>query len=57
MQDVARKRGMKIAEIERAAGLSKGSISKWKTVSPTVGNLQAVANVLKVKVDVLLKDG
>lgn len=40
--------------MEKEAGLSKGAISKWNNVSPSVDNLQAVAKVLKVKVDKLL---
>ena len=53
--EIAQSKGMSISQLERLAGLSKGSISKWKTASPTVENLQAVAKVLKVKVEKLLK--
>ena len=52
---LATQRGMSISELERKAGLSKATIPKWKTSSPTVDNLKAVATVLKVKVDKLLE--
>jgi transcriptional regulator with XRE-family HTH domain len=52
---LAADRGMSISELEKKAGLSKASISKWKKSSPTAGNLKAVAKVLHVKVDKLLE--
>jgi transcriptional regulator with XRE-family HTH domain len=52
---LATDRGMSISELEKRAGLSKASISKWKKSSPTADNLKAVAKVLKVKVDKLLE--
>ena len=52
---LATDRGMSISELEKKAGLSKASISKWKKSSPTADNLKAVAKVLKVKVDKLLE--
>lgn len=36
---LAADRGMSISELEKKAGLSKASISKWKKSSPTAGNL------------------
>lgn len=50
----AQKENISIFKLEKDAGLSKGAISKWKTSSPTVDNLQAVAKVLKTTVDKLL---
>jgi transcriptional regulator with XRE-family HTH domain len=49
------KKKKSIRSVEREANLSTGTISKWKTASPTVDNLKAVATVLKVKVDKLLE--
>lgn len=55
--EYAKKRSKTIAQIEREAGLANGTIGKWHTGSvPSVASLQAVANVLKVKVDTLLKE-
>ena len=52
---IAKERKISISELERRAGLSNGSISKWRVSSPTVDNLKAVAKVLNVKVDKLLE--
>ena len=54
VQAICKEKGMTIAELERAAGLTNGTIGKWRTSSPTVKSLQAVANVLKVKVQKLI---
>ena len=53
--ELAKKQGLSISKLEKLAGLSKGAISKWKTSSPNVNNLAAVAKVLKVKLEVLTK--
>lgn len=53
--ELANKKNMSISKLERLAGLAKGTISKWRTSSPTVDNLQAVAKVLNVTVDKLLE--
>ena len=49
------KRKMSIRKLESEAGLTQGSISKWKTSSPLLSNAKAVADVLHVKVDKLLE--
>lgn len=54
IKELTQKKKISISEVERRAGLSKGAISKWSTVNPTISNLQAVAKVLGVKVDRLL---
>lgn len=53
----AKKRDISISKLERMSDLSKGTISKWNTVSPTADNLKRVANNLKLKVDKLLEEG
>lgn len=55
VKELAKKKGMSVGGLEKAAGLSNGSISKWRVSSPTVDNLKAVAKVLNVKVDKLLE--
>lgn len=52
---LANKKGMSIGELEKAAGLSNGAIFKWKASNPKIDSVQAVAKVLKVKVDKLLE--
>lgn len=54
IKELCKKRGVSVGSVEKEAGLSNGAISKWNKVSPTIDNLQAVAKVLKVKVDKLL---
>ena len=51
----ADKKGMSLNELEKAAGLAKGTISKWKTASPTIKSLLPVANVLEVSIGDLTK--
>ena len=52
---ISKEKGISINQLEERAGLSTGSIYKWKTVSPTVKNLKKVAEVLETTVDSLLE--
>ena len=54
IKEVCKSKGVSVTSVERKAGLSNGTISKWNDVSPTVDKLNAVAKVLKVKIDTLL---
>lgn len=54
IKEICNEKGISIASLERSAGLSNGTISKWNDSSPTVENLQAVAKVLKVKIHKLI---
>ena len=45
-----------VAEVERTAGLSKGTIDKWKKGQPTLFNLRRVAAVLDVTIDDLINE-
>ena len=54
LKEVCKSKGVSVTSVERKAGLSNGTISKWNDVSPTVNKLNAVAKVLKVKIDTLL---
>lgn len=47
-------KGVSVRQVEAAAGLKNGAISKWNDSSPTIKSLKAVADVLKVKVDKLI---
>lgn len=44
-----------VSALEKTAGLGNGTIGGWRTSSPTVDKLQAVAKVLGVKVSKLLE--
>lgn len=46
--------GISIAKLERETGISNGTISRWETSSPTVGNVHKVAAYLGTTVDELL---
>lgn len=52
---LAEKKSMSIGALEKAAGLSNGSICKWRKCSPTIEKLIVVANVLGVTVDELVR--
>lgn len=49
-------KNMTIQKLEKDAGLSNGSIGKWKNCMPQSDSLYAVAKVLKVKMETLLKE-
>lgn len=50
------KKGISITQLEKDAGLSNGSIGKWRNCVPKADSLQAVAKVLKVKMEKLLQE-
>lgn len=52
---LANEKGISISALEKEAGLGNGVIRKWKTSSPNVDSLKAVAMVLDVKVSKLLE--
>lgn len=54
IKELCKEKGISIASVEKKANLSNGTISKWNKSSPTIDKLQAVAAVLKVKIDKLL---
>ena len=53
---IAKKKGLSLRKIEIAAGLSSGAIGKWESRGRGVDNLMAVAKVLKVSLNTLVKD-
>lgn len=55
IKEICKEKGVSVASVEKKAGLSNGAISKWNNASPTVDKLNAVAKILKVKVDKLLE--
>ena len=56
ISEICMKKGISIATLEKTAGLSNGTIGKWKYSDPKISNLMSVASVLKVSVSSLLKD-
>lgn len=56
IREIAKKNGISIQELEKRAGLSNGTIGKWKKFRPVAENLQKVAVVLGVKMEDLLAE-
>ena len=54
IRELCQERGTSVAAVEKEAKLSNGTIRKWNKSSPTVDNLQAVARVLKVRMEKLI---
>lgn len=52
---IADEKGVSICEIEKKAGIANGTIGGWKKSSPNVKSLAAVAKVLEVSINELLK--
>lgn len=53
---MCKERGISFRKLEKECGLGNGIIARWKTSSPTVANLKAVADYFGVTVDELLRD-
>ena len=53
---IAEEKGLSIAKIEKAAGLSAGAIGKWAKCSPSLENARAVSSVLGCTVDDLIRE-
>ena len=54
IKEICNEKGVSVRQIEIEAGLPNATINKWNDSSPTVKNLKAVADVLKVKIDKLV---
>lgn len=54
IKNICKEKGITVSSLEKQAGLSKGSVYKWNTVSPSVESLSKVANVLKVSINKLI---
>ena len=49
-------KGITFRKLEKECGMGNGTIARWKTSSPSVANLKAVADYFGVTVDELLRD-
>lgn len=54
IKDLAVKKKISVAELERTLGFGNGSISKWNKQSPSVDKLNKVADYFDVSIDYLL---
>ena len=55
IKTMCEERGMSISALERKAGLGNGTISGWSESSPRLEKIMAVANVLGVTIEDLIK--
>ncbi|MEE0752131.1 helix-turn-helix domain-containing protein [Frisingicoccus sp.] len=55
IEELCRKKGITITELERELGFGRGTILKWKNSSPSVNKLRDVAKYFRVTVDFLIK--
>ena len=56
VSDLAKQKKLSIMEIEKRAGLSNATIGKCQKSVPKISSVEAVARVLKVSVDRLLRE-
>lgn len=56
VEKLANDLGISIFELEKRAGLSNGTIGKWRYCSPRIENVARVAVALHVPIETLLRD-
>ncbi|WP_072566884.1 helix-turn-helix domain-containing protein [Lactiplantibacillus plantarum] len=54
VKEISKKRGLTLAQLNEKVGLKQNVIYSWKTKTPSVDKVKAVADVLNVSVDYLL---
>lgn len=54
---LCKENGISQSELERSIGISKGSVTKWKTQEPKYSTLEKVAAFFNVPVSSLTNDG
>lgn len=57
IKEICKDKGVSPSSVEKKAGLGNGAITKWNAFSPSVKNLKAVADILNVSIDELIKPG
>ena len=56
VKSLAAEKGMSYNKLEMEAGLTRNSIYKWASSTPSVDKVAAVAKVLGVTIDELMKE-
>lgn len=51
---IANSDGISIRELENRTGFSNGTINKWRISSPSINNVQKIADYFKVSIDFLI---
>lgn len=54
IKEISKKQGKSLSAISQEAGMGEKAIYKWKSNTPTIERVKAVADVLGVSVDYLL---
>nr|DAV38358.1 MAG TPA: repressor protein [Caudoviricetes sp.] len=54
IEKLAKEKGISISKLENECGLGNKTIRSWKTSSPTIINLQKVANYFDVPIEYFL---
>lgn len=54
IKEICKVKGISVAYLERQAGLSNGSVSKWNNSRPTIDKLCLVAKVLDITLEELI---
>ncbi len=57
IKEICKDKGVSPSSVEKKAGLGNGAITKWNTFSPSIKNLKAVADILGISIDELIKTG
>ena len=55
IKEIAYSKGFSIRVVEQKAGLGNGTITSWRTSSPTIEKLEKVAKALGVPVTALIR--
>ena len=53
---LCKENGVSIARLERETGMGNGTIARWGSSSPTIGNVKAVADYFGVTIDQLMEE-
>lgn len=53
---LCKKSGISIHKLEMECGIGNGIIHRWKSSTPSLGNLQKVAQYFDVSIEFLLKE-
>ena len=56
IKELCKKKNVSVGQVEKRAGLGKGTIGKWNNSKPTVDNLLAVAKELGEPMEYFLED-
>lgn len=56
VEEMVKKEGISISKLETNCNIGNGTISKWKTSSPTIANLKKVADYFEVPIEYFLEE-